>query len=981
MATDIMDPNAYGDAGNSSWDYGASNGYYEDAQQYQQDEGQTGADYAGGYYDQPYDTAGGGYDGGVGEETGQYPREEQEQFEGFEYNSYDQANNPGYTEGGYYDNYEQQEGQEEVDTQYNSYPEGYSQETTEQYYSAQGSQYGSHQQYEDSAGDKARDGNYYAYPEQYYDSIGEHGRNPDGEVLGYNNMPIQYMENEYDGGEDRDRQGELKSRPSYLVRDYANSADYSDTSPMNSARERYGNGRSNSGRRISSSRGSGRSRSRSGSYSDLEDDSRITGGVRRLSLSNSNPDLYSPSTSANNTPRGAGASTGRRSSRSRLNSHGSSTYSDGDLSDEEYYHITTKNNRDASKQVPQMNQSQKISTAPAATFTAPATPSGNSATIPFKSPLFNASSSSTPASSSDTSAKVPPLMLPTRPSSEKQKSSLTGESPKIQQISGKTAAAKDTSPKPMVPTKPPGERTPTATEESPKQVLAKANTVEASPGADSNKNAVSKLSTSTASVNTKSVESVAPIPNSSVPLTLPANSITPAAAAVKKDDESRSAASVPSTDPVAVNNVDEKDAKKMGSSVKPAYTTSKSTRKQSLKDVGIASNVSNQTIATHATEEGGPEKQFPSLMSPRPFFGDKKTNFFLNSVDVSGGSSHIIYVSTSDSSIMAFDVFSGEKVATMSGHIDRVLCVACSMDATTSSKAGNNEFEGAHFTVSGSRDETLRIWDQNHKCTKTIHAHKGPVWAVAAVLRALVAYAISCSDEGSIRVWDAVTGSKMFNFKGQKGKVLSLQIVDKWSSTLELISAGQDKNIHVWNLVEGHHVKLLEGHTNEVTCLTTTTIDKSKNSGVQFNMSNGSSKMVLVFSGSRDKTVRIWDYNESITLHTLTSHASAVMALTFALTQRSASKPVKISENTPVVVLGGEDGTTTIYNIDTGKVVRSIGGHPNGIKGLASAVYSVDSTKSKESLIVSCGWDKAVHTYSLDDFIVQEEAGCGCTIS
>ncbi len=63
----------------------------------------------------------------------------------------------------------------------------------------------------------------------------------------------------------------------------------------------------------------------------------------------------------------------------------------------------------------------------------------------------------------------------------------------------------------------------------------------------------------------------------------------------------------------------------------------------------------------------------------------------------------------------------------------------------------------------------------------SFHVNKdGAVWAwLAAVLtKDGLGYAISSSNAGSVRGWDAVTGSRISNLKGQRNKVLSLRLVD-----------------------------------------------------------------------------------------------------------------------------------------------------------------------------------------------------------
>ena len=64
--------------------------------------------------------------------------------------------------------------------------------------------------------------------------------------------------------------------------------------------------------------------------------------------------------------------------------------------------------------------------------------------------------------------------------------------------------------------------------------------------------------------------------------------------------------------------------------------------------------------------------------------------------------------------------------------------------------------------------------------------------------------------------WDAVTGNRIFNLKGQRNKVLSLRLLDPRVCPTILLSGGEDKYVHVWNLTTGEPVRVMSGHEDEV---------------------------------------------------------------------------------------------------------------------------------------------------------------------
>ncbi len=211
-----------------------------------------------------------------------------------------------------------------------------------------------------------------------------------------------------------------------------------------------------------------------------------------------------------------------------------------------------------------------------------------------------------------------------------------------------------------------------------------------------------------------------------------------------------------------------------------------------------------------------------------------------------------------------------------------------------------------------------------------------------------MSYAISCSNGGSVRIWDAITGKRLFNLKGQQGKVSSLCVVERRAvGEVLLLSGGEDKMVHVWSVESGKHLKLLEGHENEVTCMKSqrfvsvaalqgvTKADKEKERkereakrkereredaeaeeaaaarrggvqggalGVGVSMSREARDMtLLLLSGSRDKTIRVWDYREGVSLFVLSGHSSFVVALGVGVSLQFSHKCLP---RTPLIISG-----------------------------------------------------------------------------
>ena len=481
-----------------------------------------------------------------------------------------------------------------------------------------------------------------------------------------------------------------------------------------------------------------------------------------------------------------------------------------------------------------------------------------------------------------------------------------------------------------------------------------------------------------------------------------------------------------------------------------------------------------------------------SVDRKRYFLGTKKIDSFLGAIAITSSMNNArMYVAGADKATFVHSMYTGELVGTLTGHKDRVLCVAVSMpsevpcrlpvgkDSATfdagaavvgeleSPKHGHasswpspvEHHRGDHFVVTGGRDEYMCIWDMtSNSLLHSIHAHKGPVWAVAAVLtKDGLGYAISSSNAGSIRVWDAVTGNRIFNLKGQRNKVLSLRLLDPRVYPNILLSGGEDKYVHVWNLTTGEPVRVMSGHEDEVTCLssgefpyasfaalyncspvsakrtvagstvalsepemmdhaTASSIVSSTNSvsssrpssesleaGVAENCMNAASRdgtVMLIISGSRDKTIRIWDYLTGVCLQILTGHISALLAVSPAI---SISASIRCAADVPTLVTASDDGSLFIWNLETGKLLKETKGSANCVKGISSSLVltAVRSTSpppgfdrgaaaggagggNKDSLmlVATCGWEKSVQVFDLDEALGEDQPqACKCVLS
>ena len=139
--------------------------------------------------------------------------------------------------------------------------------------------------------------------------------------------------------------------------------------------------------------------------------------------------------------------------------------------------------------------------------------------------------------------------------------------------------------------------------------------------------------------------------------------------------------------------------------------------------------------------------------------------------------------------------------------------------------------------VTGSDDNTLILWDQkiSNKPLIRMVGHQGIVNDVKFSPNAF--YLASASFDKSIKIWNANTGTFLFNLRGHVGPVYQLA----WSPNSKmLLSCSKDSTLQCWNIQTKKAMHNLPGHADEIY-----TVDWAPNG-------------IKAASGSKDQKVRIW---------------------------------------------------------------------------------------------------------------------------
>ncbi|KXJ24637.1 F-box/WD repeat-containing protein 7 [Exaiptasia diaphana] len=213
------------------------------------------------------------------------------------------------------------------------------------------------------------------------------------------------------------------------------------------------------------------------------------------------------------------------------------------------------------------------------------------------------------------------------------------------------------------------------------------------------------------------------------------------------------------------------------------------------------------------------------------------------------------------------------RVMDISGHTKNVLSVC--------------EFRDT--IASGSLDRSIKIWDANTgSLLMTLNGHTRGIWSLRFLSPTIL---ISGSYDKSIRVWSLRTGICSRILLGHEAPVWAIERKEDI-----LVSGSGDKTAKLWNIRQCKQIRTLFGHTCSVFCV------------------DLDDKATRAFTGSADRTVRIWDVVSGACVgivHAGHSHASAVTAVSF--------------DQGHIAVATGS--VISLWNLTTGACLQELKGH------------------------------------------------------
>ncbi|RMC06484.1 hypothetical protein DUI87_15920 [Hirundo rustica rustica] len=181
--------------------------------------------------------------------------------------------------------------------------------------------------------------------------------------------------------------------------------------------------------------------------------------------------------------------------------------------------------------------------------------------------------------------------------------------------------------------------------------------------------------------------------------------------------------------------------------------------------------------------------------------------------------------------------------------------------------------------ATGSYDGFARIWTEDGNLASTLGQHKGPIFALK---------------------WNK-KGNYILSAGVDKNEVNAI----KWDpSGMLLASCSDDMTLKIWSMKQDTCVHDLQAHSKEIYTI--------KWSPTGPGTSNPNSNIMLA-SASFDSTVRLWDVDRGVCIHTLTKHQEPVYSVAF-------------SPDGKYLASGSFDKCVHIWNTQSGSLVHSYRG-------------------------------------------------------
>lgn len=188
------------------------------------------------------------------------------------------------------------------------------------------------------------------------------------------------------------------------------------------------------------------------------------------------------------------------------------------------------------------------------------------------------------------------------------------------------------------------------------------------------------------------------------------------------------------------------------------------------------------------------------------------------------------------------------------------------------------------IVASGGDDRTVKLWScEEQTCLLTLHGHRDRVRAVSFSPNGNLIASGGAENDKIVKLWN-LRANEAIDLVGHSDWFGGVNDISFSANSKAIASGSKDKTIEIWNASTGKEVKTLEGHADEVLACQIAP--------------NGT----FLASCGNDKTLKIWELPSGNLIRSM-PHEAPVLALTVAPDSRN-------------VAIGCEDGAMWMYDLD-----------------------------------------------------------------
>ncbi|KAK1317660.1 Protein SPA1-RELATED 3 [Acorus calamus] len=233
--------------------------------------------------------------------------------------------------------------------------------------------------------------------------------------------------------------------------------------------------------------------------------------------------------------------------------------------------------------------------------------------------------------------------------------------------------------------------------------------------------------------------------------------------------------------------------------------------------------------------------------------------------------------------------------------------------------------------ATGSYDGQARIWTRDGELRNTLNKHRGPVFSLKWNKKG--DFLLTGSVDRTAIVWDVKTGDCKQQFDFHTAPTLDVD----WRNNVQFATGSTDYKIYVCKVGENRPIKTFLGHEGEV------------------NSVKWDPTAALLASCSDDRTVKIWSLKQDKFLHDLREHSKEIYTIRWSPTGPSTSNP-----NQQLLLASASfDSTVKLWNVEHGVQVHSLEAH-------RQPVYAIAFSPNGEYL-ASGSLDQCIHIWSVKE--------------